>query len=306
MIIISLFLIDDSKAFLPIRIKSSNKKSPFLSMHFEESVIGNTLLSSDALQSERYIASNRFKVRNNAGPKFEKRWADRKSRLSQLNGFRFFTLLKRVSHFDADYSEQGEFGNYISFTIWENKDCFDAWRTGDAFKEAHGGGGLTDFIQLLSTAIFILDGGPKPAFYDTLRVQQQQQQGELLLQYQSENGWRQVIADGENYLNPEIYVVQKRYKVKEGKQIEFENRIQNNNLKDQSGLVGSFVLRRDATKADDGYNYMNTLLWKSKSDYENYLSSTPISQDDYNNLLQSSPNNAYYEGKLTLASPKGI
>ena len=52
-----------------------------------------------------------------------------------------------------------------------------------------------------------MNGGPKPAFYDTLRVEP----GELL-QYQSDEGWRQVEADGENYLNPELYVVQKRFK----------------------------------------------------------------------------------------------
>ena len=33
------------------------------------------------------------------------------------------------------------------------------------------GGGITDFIQLLTTAIFILDGGPKPAFFDALLPQ---------------------------------------------------------------------------------------------------------------------------------------
>ena len=73
-------------------------------------------------------------------PKFEKRWADRKSRVAQLEGFRFFTLLKRVAIPGiSDYSKDGDFGNYVSLTVWENKDCFDAWRTGDAFKEAHGG-----------------------------------------------------------------------------------------------------------------------------------------------------------------------
>ena len=51
------------------------------------------------------------------------------------------------------------FGNYVSFTIWQDKENFNSWRTGEAFKEAHGGGGITDFIKLLTTAIFILDGG---------------------------------------------------------------------------------------------------------------------------------------------------
>lgn len=100
-------------------------------MHFEEALLGNTLLSRESMERERYIATNRFKVRKNAGAKFEKRWADRKSRLAELAGFRFFTLLKRVDAFDSDYSAEGDSGNYISFTIWENKDNFDAWRTGD-------------------------------------------------------------------------------------------------------------------------------------------------------------------------------
>lgn len=111
-------------------------------MHFEEALIGNTALTNENLPSCRYIASNRFKVKNNAGPKFEKRWAERKSRfgtkkiivafhqnisccnlrmkiirLANLNGFRFFSLFKRVQDFDADYSAEGEFGNYISLTV---------------------------------------------------------------------------------------------------------------------------------------------------------------------------------------------
>lgn len=103
-----------------------------ITMHFEEALLGNSALSEKSIPRERYIATNRFKVRNNAGAKFEKRWADRKSRIANLEGFRFFTLLKRVNLLkQADYSEEGEFGNYISLTIWENKDNFDTWRTGD-------------------------------------------------------------------------------------------------------------------------------------------------------------------------------
>ncbi len=51
-------------------VKSFNK----LSMHFEEALVGNTKLTSAFLPRERYIATNRFHVRSNNGPKFEKRW----------------------------------------------------------------------------------------------------------------------------------------------------------------------------------------------------------------------------------------
>ena len=130
-----------------------------LSAHFDEA--GTAVLSKDAATAERYVATNRFKVKPGQGFRFEKRWADRKSRLSELEGFRFFTLLRRIA--DDGVSEYvGDEPEYVSFTVWENKDNFDAWRQGDAFKEAHGGTGfaaISGFVQLLSTALFILEGG---------------------------------------------------------------------------------------------------------------------------------------------------
>eukprot|EP00601_Ochromonadales_sp_CCMP2298_P025087 CAMPEP_0173270786 /NCGR_PEP_ID=MMETSP1143-20121109/439_1 /TAXON_ID=483371 /ORGANISM="non described non described, Strain CCMP2298" /LENGTH=394 /DNA_ID=CAMNT_0014207247 /DNA_START=158 /DNA_END=1343 /DNA_ORIENTATION=- len=186
-----------------------------LSMHFEESAIGNTALPQEALPAARYVACNRFKVRKNAGPKFEQRWANRKSRLAELEGFRFFSLMKRVGSEEHDY--EGEFGNYVSMTVWESKDDFDAWRTGDAFKEAHGGGGLSSFVQLLSTALFVLDGAPKPSFYDALLPVA----GEPL-SFPSEGGWRSVEADGRNYLPPDLFMGQTRFCVRPGEEVGFE------------------------------------------------------------------------------------
>lgn len=161
---------------------------------FAEAVASTQRLSAEALPASRYIASNRFNVREGAGPKFEKRWAERKSRLATLPGFRFFSLLRRVDGPGSDYSQEGEFGNYISFTVWQDKPSFDLWRTGDAFKEAHGGGGLTGFIQLLGTALFILKGGPKPAFYDGLLPAVSS--GLDINRLEMDGGWRKVAADG--------------------------------------------------------------------------------------------------------------
>ena len=118
-----------------------------LFMHFEEATIGKSQLPTNSLPANRYLATNRFHVRQNAMAKLEKRWADRKSRLSLLPGFRFFTLLKRVSLFGVKYDSDDELGNYISFTYWDTKEDFDRWRKGDAFKEAHGGGGIIDFYS---------------------------------------------------------------------------------------------------------------------------------------------------------------
>jgi heme-degrading monooxygenase HmoA len=205
---------------------------------FSEAVISTQKLSSSSIPASRYIASNRFNVREGAGPKFEKRWAERKSRLATLPGFRFFTLLRRVDGPGSDYCDEGGFGNYLSFTVWQDKPSFDVWRTGDAFKEAHGGGGLTGFIQLLSTALFILNGGPKPAFYDglipTVSTGLDSQRMEM------DGGWRKVAADGgkdnayyvvyktcsiaiymvinlqsENFISPDCYMVQTKFTVPE-------------------------------------------------------------------------------------------
>jgi len=300
-------------------------------MHFEEAVSGNTALAEDALPGERYVATNRFKVRNNAGPKFEKRWADRKSRLAELEGFRFFALLKRVSAFGVDYAEEGDFGNYISMTVWGNKDNFDSWRTGDAFKEAHGGGGITDFIKLLSTALFILDGAPKPAFYDALIPVA----GESL-QFKSEGGWRQIEADGKEYLEPEVFLSQNRFAVKSGQEVAFETKWKNreSKLRDVPGFVSFFMQRRDATKADDGYNYVASTIWKDRASFEAWRGSSQFAAAHKNadaaaaaaaepptttttssssgppaaalDLYEKRPQLAFYEGKLTLVSDLGI
>lgn len=73
-------------------------------------------------------------------------------------------------------------------------------------------------------------------------------------------------------------------------------------LKGTSGLVNSYLQRRDALKADDGYNYIASFNWKDKSSFASWKDSgSPIPQ-----LLSSlSPKPVYYEGKLALASSIG-
>eukprot|EP00607_Mallomonas_marina_P000175 CAMPEP_0182428012 /NCGR_PEP_ID=MMETSP1167-20130531/20954_1 /TAXON_ID=2988 /ORGANISM="Mallomonas Sp, Strain CCMP3275" /LENGTH=286 /DNA_ID=CAMNT_0024610637 /DNA_START=214 /DNA_END=1074 /DNA_ORIENTATION=+ len=285
-----------------------------MSMHFEEALIGNTELSKDALTGERYIAMNRFKVRDGAGPKFEKRWADRTSRLASLPGFRFFTLLRRVEDFNVNYEDDGKFGNYVSITLWNDKDAFDAWRTGDAFKEAHGGGGITDFIKLLTTAIFILDGGPKPAFYDGLLPVQGQ-----TLDVEAPGGWRKVESDGQSFINPDVYVVMNRFNIAPGQESSFEKiwTDRESSLKKYDGFVFFNMMRRDASKADDGYNYMSMTIWKNKEAFEvwkkdqgsSHGQSSSESSDkpkiDMKKVIGKPPRPVFYEGKLALMSAEG-
>lgn len=296
-------------------IKRSTIK-PSLSMHFEEAILGNTMLSQDALIAERYVATNRFNVRNGADAKFEKRWADRKSRIATLPGFRFFTLLRKV--YESSTDEADSKNNYVSLTVWEDKDSFDAWRTGDAFKEAHGGGGIMDFIALISTALFIVNGSPKPAFYDTLLPLNGDK-----LDIEAPGGWRSVVADGENLLNPDIYVVQEKYSVKEGQQVNFE-RLWSSKEKDINSVPGFVffnLMRRDAKTADDGFNFVSMSVWKNRAAYDNWrttiglASPTPFS--GISSLIggkdaavkemlgTTTPKTVIFEGKLAIMSPSG-
>jgi len=53
---------------------------------------GENLTTKGLLKRDRYVATNRFAVRKGKGAKFEARWANRKSRLSELQGFKYFHL----------------------------------------------------------------------------------------------------------------------------------------------------------------------------------------------------------------------
>lgn len=281
-----------------------------LSMHFEESLTGNTLLAKEALKAERYIATNRFRVRPNQEAKFEKRWADRKSRLSQLHGFRFFTLLKRTEVLGADYSQEGEEGNYVSLTVWDTKDDFDAWRTGDAFKEAHGGGKITDFIQLIGTALFILNGKPKPAFYDAILPLPSTEK----LPFTHPAGWRNVESDGVNLLPTDVFVSQNRFRVAKGKHLEFEAKWKDreSSLATVPGFLSFYMLRRDADKADDGFNFISTSIWKDMQSFKDWQSSASFAaahskagQGASTSIYDGPPRVAFFEGKLALSSELG-
>jgi len=300
------------------KFEKSKTRASALSMHFEEAT-ATTLLPVGALTRERYVACNRFKCRPNAFAKFEKRWADRTSRLAQLEGFRWFSLLKRVEGFGSDYSVEGAFGNYMSLTVWDTKEAFDAWRTGDAFKEAHGGGGITDFIKLLGTALFILDGAPKPAFYDGLLPEI----GEIAQPGQVAGGWRSdIVADGINELSPEVFVAMNRFTIPPENTIGFEQRWLNreSQLKTMPGFKFFTMLRRDATQADDGYNYISLSLWQDRAAFENWKNSPNFGAAHGQNksaapestpkppsapMFKVPPKTAFYEGKLVLCSSMG-
>lgn len=258
--------------------------------------------------AERYIASNRFFVKGGKGPKFEQRWATRKSRLAELDGFQFFTLLRRVAAPDGAAPPSDE-PNYVSFTVWEDVDSFTAWRTGEAFKEAHGGGSLWGFVMMLVSSSQTLEGAPKPAFYDGLLPIAPTVEDAP----EAVNGWRDVPADGVNSLDAECFVAQNRFRVAPGQEVAFEQRwaSRESKLEGRDGFVAFYMQRRDAPEADDGYNYVSTSVWQDRAAFDAWRAEqtpahgqgTQPKGPPATAMMQGPPSVACYEGVLMLCAP---
>ena len=76
------------------------------------------------------------------------------------------------------------------------------------------------------------------------------------------------------------------------------------------GSIGFYLLRRDADKADDGYNYIANSIWKSKADYLKWKESNQGAANKSSVCpkcptippiaTQNPPKIKFYEGKLTI------
>jgi heme-degrading monooxygenase HmoA len=201
------------------------------------------------LKRDRYIATNRFVVRKDRAAKFEQRWANRKSRLATLPGFRYFHLMRRVNTINDQYdpggTDESAQENYVSFTIWNKKSDFSNWRNGEAFKEAHGGTSIGAFLSTMVNSALVLRGAPRPAFYDGILmdsvIPKTEQQQELV------DGWRNVNADGIHMLDTECYVELIKFYIASEHAADFEKTMQKQkqSLKDAEGFVTRVLMRRD-------------------------------------------------------------
>jgi heme-degrading monooxygenase HmoA len=176
------------------------------------------------LPRERYVATNRFAGKRSKVGKFEQRWTTRKSRLAELDGFKYFHLMRRVTlgekEAETPEEEKDEFGNYVSFTVWDEKENFDDWRKGDAFKEAHGGTSIVSFLSTMINSAMVMNGPPRPAFYDALLVQSKPPENLPELK----DGWRDVEADGITLLPEECFVACNQFFVPADNMAAFEQR----------------------------------------------------------------------------------
>lgn len=80
-----------------------------------------------------YIAMNRFKIAKGTEEQFETIWKTRESRLSEMNGFVEFRLLKGAEETDHTL--------YASHTLWADYSDFKAWTESQQLKDAHKNSG---------------------------------------------------------------------------------------------------------------------------------------------------------------------
>jgi heme-degrading monooxygenase HmoA len=306
----------------------------------------STTTEQGLLKRDRYIATNRFAVRQGKEAKFEQRWATRKSKLATLDGFKYFHLMRRVTIDEetgaATYEEgssdksstTSQEGNYVSFTIWEKKSDFSAWRSGEAFKEAHGGTSIGAFMKTMVSSALVLKGAPKPAFYDGLLLQSITPESIP----DTVDGWRSVNADGVTTLPVECFVACNQFFVPllDGAAAAFEQRWaqRESQLKECEGFVAFSMLRRDGQAKGHGMvemksdepTYMSTTIWKDQASFQKWRKGTAFSKahgqkppsenkSDSNSdaaaaappkpLWSRPPKPVFYEGTLVITREEG-
>jgi len=233
---------------------------------------------SSSIPPSRFVVQNRFRVKKGREAAFEKRWADRESRLGTLPGFRFFCMLRRVDkETNTCQEDEDNDPNYVSCTVWENFENFQSWRKGDAFKEAHGGGTVKGVISMLAATARNTKGKPKPAYWGGLLPETVEgkppSDGE---------GWRTLESDGTKTLPTECFVAMNKFSVMPNMESAFEAKFatRESTLKEFKGFRGFLLLRRDGKKQpgdggepDDGYTHSTFSVWDEQANFDEWMAS---------------------------------
>ncbi len=94
-----------------------------------------------------FVAMNQFTISAGREAEFEDAWRSRESHLNDFPGFVHFALLKG-----------DEAGDYVSHTIWANREAFLGWTQSDAFRQSHS----------TRSAEGVMAGHPRARFYDAV------------------------------------------------------------------------------------------------------------------------------------------
>jgi len=235
--------------------------------------------ATESLDGERFVVFNRFNTRGGSAPAaFEKRWANRKSSLAKMEGFRFFTLLRRcekVGGVEKEYEEGTP--DYMSMTVWEDKETFNKWRKGPAFKDAHGGGTVMGVLDAVWGVITELKGMPLTAAWDGLSLISVPSKGSALIEIGERNEAGMPVADGQSLLPAECFVSMNRMTVAAGNAAALEKHWdeRESSLSENPGFVGfTFMRKRGDNKKtkkslpDDVFDYSTLTVWASKAHFE--------------------------------------
>ncbi len=87
-----------------------------------------------------FVAMNRFKVVPGQEEAFEEVWRGRDSRLSEMEGFKTFHLLRGPKRDDHTL--------YSSHTVWESQEACEAWTKSQQFRDAHKNAGQNKPLYL--------------------------------------------------------------------------------------------------------------------------------------------------------------
>jgi len=98
-----------------------------------------------------FIAMNRFKIALGREQDFIDMWKARESYLDQVPGFVSFNMLQGPTN--------AEFALFVSHSVWENRQAFEAWTHSDAFRKAHAQAGGVKGIYL---------GGPQLELFESV------------------------------------------------------------------------------------------------------------------------------------------
>jgi len=275
--------------------------------------------------TSRFIVQNRFRVKSGREAAFEKRWADRKSRLGNLPGFRFFCMMRLVTDGDDTKSDNDDEPNYVSSTVWDTYENFDAWKKGDAFKEAHGGGTIGGVASMLLATARNTKGKPKPAYWEGLLPTTIEgtppSDGE---------GWRAVEVEEGMTLPTDCFIAMNRFSVRPGMGGAFETRFasRESSLKEYDGFVGFLLFRRNGNKKpddggepDDGCTHSTFSVWKDRDAFAEWRADSaskakakpkgegkgdPPGKGGPPNIYTRPPVPSFYEGILALESAPGL
>ena len=80
-----------------------------------------------------FIAMNRFQVAPGREDAFEGIWRERETYLDEVAGFKDFKLLRGPG---SDTSTL-----YVSHSIWESREAFEAWTKSESFRKSHARAG---------------------------------------------------------------------------------------------------------------------------------------------------------------------